>query len=527
MKNAIGREGLDRPFQGAWANRQERPFRPVKTDQSRHPAFGLSLGDVLDRLGLRDGMTLSFHHHLRNGDYVLDRVMRAIHARGVKNLTIAATSIFPCHEILCDLFDDGTVTRVLSAYIQGPVARAVSEGRCRDQCILTTHGGRPRAILEGDWPIDVAFIAAPGVDRNGNLTGSDGPSACGVLGYAVADAHMAGTVVAITDYVADTVNRPEIDHHLVDYVVQVDAIGDPGGIVSGSTVITKDPVGLKIARDVATLIAHSGLLKDGFSFQTGAGGISLAVAEEVRKRMLENGIRGGFACGGSTDYLVRMLAEGLFEKLYDVQCFNLAAVESIRSRENHIKIDAHTYANIHNPDAIVNSLDVVVLGASEIDLDFNVNVTTGTDGVILGGSGGHADTAAGAKLAIIASKLVNARVSSVVDQVTTVTTPGETIDALVTDRGIAIHPRHSELIHKLQTETNLEIMPIEELRRQAVYLTGIPAKQDKNGRIVAVSEYRDGTVLDVIRQVPGTKSEVASATSVSVPGIKLIDSVRA
>lgn len=501
MKNAIGREGLDNPFEGAFAKARVIPFQPVKTDIARHPVFGLSLDDVLDRLQIRDGMTLSFHHHLRNGDFVLDRVMRRIQARGVKNLTIAASSIFPCHQCLVELFEDGTVTRVISAYVQGPVAKAISQGRCRETCVFTTHGGRPRAILEGDLKIDMAFIAAPGVDRDGNLTGSDGPSACGVLGYAVADAQMADRVVAITDYVADQVNRPEIAHHLVDYVVQMDGIGDPTGIVSGSTVITRDPVGLQIARDCATLIAHSGLLKEGFSFQTGAGGISLAVAEEVRKRMLQVGIRGSFACGGATDYLVRMLADGLFKKLYDVQCFNLDAVDSVRIHENHIKIDAHTYANIDNPDNIVNKLDVVVLGATEIDLDFNVNVTTGTDGVILGGSGGHADTAAGAKLAIIVSKLVNARLSCLVERVTTVTTPGETIDVLVTDRGIAINPRRQDLIDRLRKETRLEIFTVNELLQMAEALTGKPRPLVTGERIVAISEYRDGTILDVIRQV--------------------------
>ena len=501
MRNSIGREGLENPFMGAFANVKESIYKPVKTDLTSRPERNLTLDEVLDSLNLKDGMTLSFHHHLRNGDYVLDMVMRRIQARGVKGLTIAATSIFPCHKCLVDMFEDGTVTKVITAYLQGPVAKAISEGKCRDICTVCTHGGRPRSILEGEIKIDVAFIAAPGVDKDGNLTGSDGPSACGILGYAVADAQMADKVVAITDYISDEVNKPEIPGYMVDYVVKVDSIGDPKGIVSGSTVITKDPVGLKIARDCATLIAHSGLLKDGFSFQTGAGGISLAVANEVKKLMKKGNIKGSFASGGTTDYLVQMLSEGFFEKLYDVQCFNLDAVESVKVRDNHLKIDANKYANINNPDNVVNNLDVVILGASEIDLDYNVNVTTGTDGIILGGSGGHADTAAGAKLAIIVSKLMNARLSCLVDRVTTVTTPGETIDFLVTDRGIAINPKHQELIEKLKAETNLEILTIGELKEIADGLTGIPEKLKTSDRIVAVSEYRDGTILDVLYMV--------------------------
>lgn len=497
MRNSLGREGLDRPYEGAFKNRGHFEFQDRK-EKGRIPDFTDSLEAVLDALQLKDGITVSFHHHLRNGDQVLNLVMDSLHRRGLKNITIAASSFFPCHSPLVPMFEDGTVTRLHASYMSGPVARAVSAGKVREICTLTTHGGRPRAILEGELEIDVAFIAAPAVDFQGNLTGSEGPAACGVLGYAHADALAGKRVVAITDTVKETVNRPEISGHLVDYVVKVPSIGDPKGIVSGTTNITKDPVGLKIARDAATLIAHSGLLKEGFSFQTGAGGTSLAVALEVKKLMKQENIKGSFACGGTTDYLVDMLKEGYFEKLYDVQAFNLDAVESVKTNKNHVKISANTYANIHNDENIVNQLDVVILGASEIDLDYNVNVTTGSDGIILGGSGGHADTAAGAKLSIIVSTLVNSRISCLVEQVTTVTTPGETIDVLVTDRGIAVHPRHQALIAKLKAETRLKIMEIGELKAIADSLTGIPERRDPEGRIVAVSEYRDGTILDVI-----------------------------
>lgn len=500
MKNSIGREGLTHPYEGAFKNVNPFLFEDLK-DKNREPIRNDDLDQVLDQLNLKNGMTFSFHHHLRNGDYVLNMVMEKVRARGLKEIKIAATSLFPCHEILVDLFEDETVTKIYTSYASGPVAKAISKGKVKEVCVMSTHGGRPRSILEADLKIDVAFIAAPAVDERGNLSGSEGPSSCGVLGYAVADAYAASKVVAITDYTAKTINKPEIPGHLVDYVVKVDKIGDPEGIVSGTTKITKDPVGLKIARDAALLIKHSGLFKDGFSFQTGAGGISLAVASEVKKLMKADDIKGSFASGGTTDYLVDMLNEGFFEKLYDVQAFNLDAVESVKVNPNHIKIDANTYANINNLDNVVNKLDVVILGASEIDVDFNVNVTTGSDGVILGGSGGHADTAAGAKLSIIVSQLVNSRISCLVDRVTTVTTPGETIDVLVTDRGIAINPKHEDLIAKLKNETNLKILEIHELKNIAEKLTGIPKKKKLGTDIVAYSEYRDGTVLDVLYQV--------------------------
>lgn len=495
MKNILGREGLDNPFMGAFAKKQNREYTTSKNVKT---SFGKTLSRVLDESQLQDGMTVSFHHHLRNGDFVLEYVMKELHKRGIKNLTVMATSIFPCHEILVELMRDRTVTQIITSYMSGEVAKAISRGECEKPVIMTTHGGRPRMILEKEIEIDLAFIAAPSVDNEGNISGSEGKSFCGSLGYAEADAKEAKKTIAVTDCIIQKVKHADIEGRFVDEVIQIERIGDPSGIVSGTTQITKDPIGLKIARDCKTLIEHSGLFKDGFSMQTGAGGISLAVADEMHKAMKEQGIKGSFGCGGITGYFVKMLEEGLFRDLYDVQCFDLAAIESIERNANHHKISADLYANPNNPNHIAGKLDAVILGASEIDLDFNVNVTTGSDGVILGGSGGHADTAAGAKLTIIVSKLFNARISCLVDEVRTVTTPGETVDVLVTERGIAVNPRRRDLIGKLKAETNLEIKTIGELKEISDKMIGKPRRRPRTGKTVGISMYRDGTVLDLI-----------------------------
>ena len=498
MRNILGREGLDNPFQGAFAKQKKSSYHFTKNVK---PVFGKSLDAVLDALHLHDGMTISFHHHLRNGDFVLNMVMEKLQARGIKDVTVMASSIFPTHAILVDCMRDKTVTQIMTSYMSGPVARAVSEGLCEKPVIMTTHGGRPRMILEKEVTIDVAFLAAPAVDASGAISGSEGPSSCGSLGYAVADAQCAKTVVAITDYVCDSVKHPDIAGGFADFVVETERIGDPKGIVSGTTQITKDPIGLKIARDCRTLIEYSGLFKDGFSTQTGAGGISLAVAAEVEKQMLKKNIKGSFGCGGITAYFVGMLEKGLFKDLYDVQCFDLTSVASIEKNKAHHKISADLYANPNNPEHVAGKLDVVILGASEIDTGYNVNVTTGSDGVILGGSGGHADTAAGAKLTVIVSKLFNARISCLVDQVRTITTPGETVDALVTERGIAINPRRADLIAQLKAETNLKILTIEELLELAQSFTGKPAVMPRSGKTIGLSCYRDGTILDTIDKI--------------------------
>jgi citrate lyase subunit alpha/citrate CoA-transferase len=492
-------------FQGAFKNigvglhsLQPRRSFSLRPGQNKQLA---SIDEVLDRVELRDGMTLSFHHHLRNGDYVLNLVMEAVAKRGVRDLTVAVSSIFPIHEPLVELMSTGVVTGLATNYMSGPVAKAVSQGLLAKPAVMMTHGGRPRAIESGKLHIDIAFIAAPCADSYGNCNGVHGKSACGSLGYALPDAQYADVVVAVTDYLAPyPAKRIEITQTMVDYVVEVSSIGDPQGIVSGTTRITRDPVGLAIANKAAQVIQASGLLKDGFSFQTGAGGTSLAVAAELKTMMMEAGIRGSFAAGGITGYLVDMLEEGLFHNLMDVQCFDLRAVESYRDNPRHLPMDVSMYANPFSKGTVVNQLDVMILGATEIDTKFNVNVTTGSDGIIMGGSGGHSDTAAGAKLAIVVTQLVRARMPIVRRQVTTITTPGETVDVLVTDYGIAVNSNRPDLVEVL-TRSGLEVVNIEELLELAESMTGIPDEMSYSDSIVAVVEYRDGTVIDVVRRI--------------------------
>lgn len=459
------------------------------------------LKKLMDRLELKDGMTLSFHHHLRNGDFVLDMVMKEIFNRGYKDITIVASSIFPCHKILVELMEKEVVTEIYAAYISGPVAKAISEGKLKNPAVLHTHGGRARIVETKEVEIDFAFIAAPTSDDYGNINGVHGKSACGALGYAHTDANFAKTVVAITDNLVDYPNpKVEINQTHIDFVLVVDAIGDPKGIVSGTTEITKNPIGLKIANLTSKFIQDSGYFKNGLSFQTGAGGISLAVAAEMKEMMKANNIVGSFACGGITGYIVDMYKEGLFSTLFDVQCFDLEAIKSARENPNHITMSASMYANANNKGAVVDKLDIVILGATEIDVNFNVNVTTGSDGVIMGGSGGHSDTAAGSKLCIIVSQLVNSRISVLKDRVTTVTTPGNTVDILVTEHGIAINPTRTDLTERFKN-SKLPIKTIEELKKIAEKMTGIPEKIEFLDKTVALIQYRDGKIIDIIKQV--------------------------
>lgn len=509
--NSVGRalpaqiEGYGRVrfFAGACLDGGEITRAPVKVRTVRpgdNKVLG-SLAEAIQRCGLKDGMTVSFHHHLRNGDAVLNQVLDAAARLGLRNLKVAATAIFPVHAPLVRHMQEGVVTGLSTNYLTGPVAKAVSRGILEHPVVMQTHGGRVRAIESGDLPIDVAFIAAAAADPCGNTNGVEGKSAFGVMGYSQADAHYAHWVVVVTDNLVPYPACPiEITQEFVDYIVPMEFIGDVRGIVSGTTRVTSDPIGLEIARMAARVIEASGLLKDGFSFQTGAGGVSLAVAAYVRDLMKRRRIQGSFASGGITAYMVEMLEDGLFRSLLDAQCFDLVAVESLKKNRHHQGMSIGMYGNPHNKGAVVNALDVMILGAMEIDTDFHVNVTTGSNGVLMGGSGGHSDTAAGAKLAIVVTKLTRKRFPIVMDRVTTVTTPGETIDVVVTDRGIAVNPRRPDLQERLR-DTDLPVMTITELKEIAEEITGPPEPVDWDDRIVAVVEYRDGTVIDVVRKV--------------------------
>lgn len=458
------------------------------------------LSDIFDLIPITDGMTLSFHHHLRNGDGVLNMVLSEIKKRNLKNMTLAPSSIFPIHAPLVELIENGQVTNIYTNYINGPVANAVSEGLLKGLLIMDTHGGRPRAIESGELKIDVSFIATPTANSNGDGNGIEGKSACGALGYIISDLYYAKHRVVVTDHLTEKLMMKEIDGSYVDYVVKVDHIGNPEGIVSGTTKPTKDPVQLKIAKDTIKLMDALGLIKQGLSFQTGAGGTSIAVADLLRETMIKKNIKGSFASGGITSYLVKMLEEGLFEELYDVQCFDLEAIRSYKENAKHHKMSASKYANPCHESVLVNHLDVVILGATEIDLNFNVNVTTDSHGYLMGGSGGHSDTAFGAKVSIITSNLIKSRTPIIKESVTTLTTPGSTVDIIVTERGIAVNPHRKDLIDHLN-KMNFPIVSIEDLYQKAISITGKPNTIEKGDKIIGLVRYRDGSIIDTLYQV--------------------------
>jgi citrate lyase subunit alpha/citrate CoA-transferase len=508
-RNALGRELPDTfqgrrvvPYRDPWSVRPEgdRATRRLKRVDPGDRKRCLNLQEAIERCGLRDGMTIATHHHLRNGDFLLNHVVRMIDHMGLKDVRIASSSVHPVHAELVPLIREGVITG-LECGVNGLIGELCSRGELACPITVRSHGGRARAVASGQVPIDVAFIAAPACDEYGNMNGAHGPSAFGSLGYAFTDALHARHVVAVTDHLVPYPAAPvSIGQADVDWVVEMERLGDPRKIVSTTTRVTTDPVGLQIARYATQVIEASGYLRDGFAFQTGSGGTSLAVAENVRNLMRSQKIKGSFGCGGITGYFVDMLEEGLFQALFDVQCFDLRAVESIRRNRHHLEISADTYANPFNAGAVVNRLDVVILGATEVDVDFNVNANTESNGLLLHNTGGHSDTAAGAKLAIIVAPSMRGRLPIVRDAVTTITTPGATVGAVVTERGIAVNDRHPDLKAEL-LRRKAPVKDIRQLQREIHAVTGAPRPLEFDDQVVALVEYRDGTIIDAVRKV--------------------------
>ena len=148
----------------------------------------------------------------------------------------------------------------------------------------------------------------------------------------------------------------------------------------------------------------------------------------------------------------------------------------------------------------MNQLDFVILAALEVDVNFNCNVVVGSDGVVTGAQGGHPDTAAGAKCTIVIAPLLQGRIPAICSQVTTVTTPGETVDVVITDYGIAINPARQDLIEAMKG-VKLPFCTIEELRDKAYSIVGEPDPVQFDDQVVGIIEARDGSVIDVVRKV--------------------------
>lgn len=480
-----------------------RKFAPAIATCADYPEDGNklvpSLRDVLLKCGLKDGMTISTHHHFRDGDLLANQIFDIAHDLGIRNLVWAPSASFPCHEHLLQYLEDGTINRIEGS-MNGPLGKFTSYGKMAGLAVLRSHGGRYQAIQDGDLKIDITIIGAACCDSFGNANGLNGSSASGGLGFALADSQYAGKVVVVTDHLVDFPCVPwQIQGNYVDYTVLVDKVGIPEKIVSGTTQITKSPDRLLLAEMTARFCDVTGIIRDGFSFQAGAGGTALAVGDYFYKIMKEKGIKARFARGGSNLYLVKMLEEGYLDYILDGQTFDLDGVRSMATNPNHLMTTPFTSYNYHGKGNFAGMVDVAILGATEIDVNFNGNVVTHSDGYLLHGIGGWQNCLF-SKTVIIPIPLFRDRIPVIVDQVTTICGPGELIDVIVTERGICINPIRNDLIEKVQG-SGLPILSINELKDEAERICGKSEKPKFLDEIVAAVKWVDGTVIDSVWKI--------------------------
>jgi citrate lyase subunit alpha / citrate CoA-transferase len=492
------------PYKGVGKHRPEgRKYAPPIPSCIDFPEDGnkvvSSLSEALKKCGLADGMTISTHHHLRDGDLISNQIFEIASGMGVKDLVWFPSASFPCNDPVIKYLEDGTINRIEGS-MNGPLGRFVSEGRMKGTAVLRSHGGRVQAIQDGEVKIDIAIMAAPSADSFGNARGTGGASACGVLGYARADSMYASKVIVVTDNLVDIPCYPmEIEGNYVDYVVVVDKIGIPEKIVSGTTQITKSPDRLLIAELTASFLEKSGILKDGVRIQAGAGGTSLAIAVFLDEIMKQKDWKSGFGFGGSTKYMVKMLEEGRMGYILDAQVFDLDSVRSITENKNHIPYPVFNAYNYHSKGNLTSMMDIMILGATEVDLNFNGNVVTHSDGCLLHGIGGW-QNCLHARNVILPIPLFRDRIPVIVDEVTTLCGPGELIDVIITERGIAINPLRKDLIKSVK-DSGLPLKTIGELKDEAEKICGKPDKPEFDDKVVAAVKWVDGTVIDVVRKL--------------------------
>ena len=496
--------GYTRPYQGTFAFKPNGKMAATRIKYSKPGQKKVleNIREAIEKTNLKNNMTISFHHHLRDGDNILNLVMDEIAAFGIKNLTIHASSLTRAHSSLIKHIENGVVTGISTSGLRGKLGELQAEKNILgNPIIFRSHGGRARAIEAGEIEIDIAFIGASTCDVMGNMNGIEGKSAFGAMGYPMVDAFYADKVVVITDNLkAFPISNISIPMTVVDYIVKIDSIGDSTKIASGATRVTENPTELLIAKKTADILIALNYIKNGFSFQAGSGGSSLAVCKYLREHMAKNNIAGSFAAGGITNYLVDMLNDGLFNVLLDTQTFDALSVDSLKNNTNHIEMSSSMYANPHNKSCLAHQLDIIILSATEIDENFNLNSLTGSTGIIIGAIGGAPDTAAGAKLTVAVAPTMRNRIPIIVKRVTNIVTPGETVDLLVTERGICVNPKRKDIIDKLQT-LNIEILSIEILRKEVEKMTGKPADIEYIDEVVGVIEYRDGSTLDLIYRI--------------------------
>ena len=115
------------------------PYLDSATMRSCTARSADSLEEAIKRSGLKDGMTISFHHAFREGDKVINKVVDTLAKLGFKNLTLASSSLCNCHDPLVEHIKNGVITQIYTSGLRGKLAEAISNG------LMTAAGADPFA----------------------------------------------------------------------------------------------------------------------------------------------------------------------------------------------------------------------------------------------------------------------------------------------------------------------------------------------------------------------------------------------
>jgi citrate lyase subunit alpha/citrate CoA-transferase len=456
---------------------------------------------LIEKLDMDHSQTISFHHHLREGDRVMETVIKALHDAGLRDLTVCSSSVMNCHDFLVEYIKNGTICNLETSGLRGELGKFISDGGMDNPVIIRSHGSRARAVSDGERTVNVAFIAASKADELGNATGIVGRNAFGSLGYGIWEARNAKKTVVVTDDLSSKVlDHISISQSETDAVLLVEQIGTSEKINSGALRIKSDPLTMRIAENTARFLIHSGIDLNEKAIQMGSGGISLQTMNNLTSYLDEKNIRFKFAVGGITRNLINLLEAGFVQALMDVQSFDPSCAISLRDNQNHHEVDVNTYANPLNPSNLVNSLDIAILSALEIDLNWNVNVITGSDGRFMGAVGGHQDVAEGSDLTIVVAPLIRGRIPVLTDRVNTLVTKGKEVDVFICEYGIAVKEDHESILASLKNH-GIKTLKLSELYDKTVKYVDIPTKPEYKDKTVAIVQDRYGNTLSEIKQL--------------------------
>jgi citrate lyase subunit alpha/citrate CoA-transferase len=496
---------------------EELAGRPGKASMHSGESKVTTLDEVMELI--EDGDTISYPHYYRLGDRCLRIIVEKLREIGRKDIRILGNAFFDnCVPWLPEAIMDGTIGGI-SGSCYGGMGKYVMRGDFLPWTIFRYgHGNRVRRFHTGEEKVKVAFGPVPIADQWGNANGLKGdPSSwVGPLGLFLADSMWAENVCLLAGEVSERYLFPRsLSMVDVDYVVKVDNPGDSSGIGSGTIDINRireNRFNSVIAQQVLDVMQAGEVIRDDFTFQVGAGA-GLIVLDEIRKILREKGISSHFSIGGCTSLHVEMLHEGLIKNLLHGQCFQPSenVIKSMLNDPTHYEISTGEYDDVANKENAVNMLDVSVLTALEMDLNFNCNSIC-ANGRILGGIGGAQGVAAGSELTIMflplatGKKEKNLGFPRIVEDVYTVSLPGEVIDVVVTDSHAAINPdsnsRYLDDIRKNAGEYGLNLVSMEELHelsvKKAAEFGKRPPRPEVTDEPVELIEWRDGTALDTI-----------------------------